>query len=85
MVLRNILDIFGPPVATHDIPGFIWHHSCVLISPHNAVWFSPEQNDRYSRGVGGGGATGARVPLNFPVGGFKLTKLVGLDTVAALI
>ena len=31
------------------------------------------------------GATGARAPLNFPVGGLKLTKLVRLDTVAALI
>ena len=39
----------------------------------------------YYRGVGIGGATGARDPLNFPVGGLKFTKLVRLDTVAALI
>ena len=40
---------------------------------------------RTLRGVGIGGATGARAPHNFPVGGLKITKLVGLDTVAALI
>ena len=40
---------------------------------------------QYFRGVGIGGATGARAPLNFPVGVLKLTKLVGLDMVAALI
>ena len=29
-------------------------------------------------GGGGGGATGARAPFIFPVGGLKLTKLVGV-------
>ena len=44
-----------------------------------------KQLDKDYRGIGIGRATGARAPLNFPVGGLKLTKLVGLDTVAALI
>ena len=44
----------------------------------------PPLNSQF-RGVGIGGSTGARVPLNFSVGGLKLTKLVGLDMVTALI
>ena len=39
----------------------------------------------YTRDVGIGGAIGARAPLILPVGGLKLTKLVGLDAVAVLI
>ena len=38
-------------------------------------------------GMGGGGGTVARDPINFPAGSIELTKLVELDvtTVAALI
>ena len=48
----------------------------------NYLWIICTQ---YIRGIGIGGATGARAPFNIPVGGLKCTKLVRLDTVATLI
>ena len=57
------------------------HH----FSSHGLIIMSCTKVMHFPRGVGIGGATGVRTPLNFPVGGLKLTKLVGLDTVATLI
>ena len=48
----------------------------------NYLWIICTQ---YIRNVGIGGATGARAPFNFPVGGLKCSKLVRLDAVATLI